>query len=167
MPEFGWRNLVKDFDYSFQAARPFLLALGLIGGGAGLGNHLGADRGAFVGILAGGLLFGLLALLTRSRHRDESWVQMGRSLGLRSEYSGHVPPIPLPEHDEILDVLAGSFGAVSMIIGDRQRRYLIRPRQSRRNSWDSSEPRLSDPVPVETICGSPAPTASRFVPTVA
>lgn len=142
---------MKDLDYSFQAARAFLLALGLIGGGTGLGNYLGGDRGGFVGFLAGGLLFGVLVLLTRTRQRDESWVQAGRSLGLRSGYSGHVPPIPLPEHDEILDVLTGSFGAVSFVVGDRQRRYLIRPRHSQRNSWNSSEPRLSDPVPIETI----------------
>lgn len=140
---------MKDLDYSFHAARAFLLTLVLLLGGAGIGNHLGGNRGAFTGFLTGGLLLGIFAVVTRNRPRDESWVQLGRNLGLRSAYSGHVPPIPLPEHDEILDVLAGSLGPVSLIIGDRQRRYLVRPRRT--SGSQSSEPYVSGPVPVETI----------------
>ncbi|MBL9173363.1 MAG: hypothetical protein JNL10_07510 [Verrucomicrobiales bacterium] len=155
---------MKDLDYSPRAAKSFLLALLLAGGGLALGHRIGAERGAGVGFLIGTLLFGLLLFLIRHRPRDENWVRVGRTLGLRSLYSGHVPTIPVPDHEEILDTLGGSIEGVTVVVGDRQERYLIRPRPSEEGDSLSSEPYVSDPIPVETIVALwiPGHSTARF-----
>lgn len=155
---------MKDLNDSPQAAKSFLLAVVLAGGGLALGHRIGSERGAGIGFLIGMFLFGLLLFLTRHRPRDENWVRIGRTLGLRSIYSGHVPPIPLPEHEEILDTLGGTLEGLSLIVGDRQERYLIRPRHTDVGALRSSDPYLSDPIPVETIVALwiPGLSTARF-----
>lgn len=155
---------MKDRDYSPQAAKSFFLALLLAGGGLALGHRIGAERGAGIGFLIGMFLFGLLLFLLRHRPRDENWVRVGRTLGLRSIYSGHVPPIPVPGHEEILDTLGGNIEGGSLVVGDRQERFLIRPRSWDGDNLQSTDPYVSDPIPVETIMALwiPGLSTARF-----
>ena len=142
---------MKDHASSLRAAKSTGMALILAIGGLAIGHRLGADRGAGIGFLVGMACFAAYLWSTRSRPRDENWVRIGRTLGLRSVYSGHIPPITLPDHDEILNALSGSLDGVPIIVGDRHERYLIRHWNHTGEANQSTEPEVSDPIPMETI----------------
>lgn len=142
---------MKDHAYSLRAAQSTGMALILAIGGLAVGHRLGADRGAGIGFLVGMVCFAAYLWHTRSRPQDENWVRTGRSLGLRSVYSGHIPPVALPDHDEILNALGGSLDGVPIILGDRHERYRIRHWDHTGDTSHSPEPEVSDPIPMETI----------------
>lgn len=143
---------MKLLDYSIHAARAFLAFLGLVVGSAALGQWLDPARGLAIGFTVGLALFAsLLTWLKVARHRGDGWIRAGRALGLRSIYSGHVPPIPVPGHQEPLAVLSGSFGPVTLIVGDRNERFLQYHTEAPLGTWETYSPEVSDPIPLETF----------------
>lgn len=139
-------------DYSIHAARGFLSFLVLILGGMALGHHLDPQRGETIGFFAGGFLFACwLAWLKAARNRGDAWVQAGRELGLRSLYSGHAPEIPIPGYGHPMELLSGTIGSATVLIGDRGECYLQYHTEAPIGTWETRSPEVSDPIPVETF----------------
>lgn len=146
-------------SYSFQSAKFFLRLLVLVGGGAALGHFIRPGVGAAVGAGAGGLI--LLLLLARdawTARRGDAWVAAGRALGLKSIYSGHIPPLPFRGVDEPENFLGASAGRFQWLVGDRTERLLVPAHES---DWRGDgepmfagghrETRLTKPLLVETF----------------
>lgn len=143
---------MRRLEYSYQAARGFLAFLVIVGASAALGHVLNRDHGAVVGLLAGGVLFFAYLVWRNWRlRRGDAWVEAGRRLGLRSIYSGHAPAIPLPGHEESLNQLAGTIGTASLVVADRNERFLQYHEDAAIGTWETGSPRISDPIPIETF----------------
>lgn len=124
--------------YSYQTSRFMLRLIGLVGGGAFLGQVLQPGRGAAIGAAIGGV--GLAIALARDAwiaRRGDTWVTAGRALGLKSIYSGHIPPLPFRDMDEPANFLGGSHGRYLWFIGDRTERLLVEYHDS---AWNGSDP---------------------------
>lgn len=143
---------MRRLDYSIHAARGFLAFLVLVGGGMALGHGLAPGRGQATGFFVGAFLFACwLAWLKASRNRGEAWVQAGRGLGLRSMYSGHAPEIPIPGYEHPMELLSGTIGAATVLVGDRGEQYLQYHTEAPIGTWETGSPEVSDPIPVETF----------------
>lgn len=139
-------------EYSIHAARGFLAFLVLVGGGMALGHGLSPGRGHAIGFFVGAFLFACwVAWLKVARNRGDAWVQAGRSLGLRSVYSGHVPEIPIPGHEHPMELLSGTIGSATLLIGDRGEQYLQYHTEAPIGTWETGKPEVSDPIPVESF----------------
>ncbi len=145
--------------HSHQTSKFMLRLIGLVGGGAFLGQVLQPGRGAAIGAAIGGV--GLVFALARDAwiaRRGEAWVAAGRALGLKSIYSGHIPPLPFRDMDEPANLLGGSHGRYLWFVGDRTERLLV---ESQHSAWNGGEPdgiilggppdRLTEPRAVETF----------------
>lgn len=117
-----------------------------------LGHGLAPGRGQAIGFAAGLLLFSCwLAWLKVARNRGDAWVRAGRSLGLRSLYSGHVPDLPIPGLEHPMEMLSGTLGSATLLIGDRGEQYLQYHTEAPIGTWETRSPEVSDPIPVETF----------------
>jgi hypothetical protein len=145
--------------YSYQTSKFMLRVIGLIGGGAFLGQVLQPGKGVAIGAAIGGA--GLAFALGRDvwiARRGNAWVAAGRALGLKSIYSGHIPPLPFRDMDEPTNFLGGSHGRYLWFIGDRTERLLVDQRDS---AWDGNgadelllggpHERLTQPLAIETF----------------
>lgn len=113
-----------------------------------LDPNLGTEIGFSVGLL---LFAGWLAWLKAARNRGDAWVQAGRELGLRSMYSGHAPTIPIPGHEHPMELLSGTIGTATVLIGDRGECYFQYHTEAPVGTWETGSPEVSDPIPVETF----------------
>lgn len=145
--------------YSYRTTKFMLRLIGLIGGGAFLGQFLRPGKGAAIGAAVGGVMLAIvLARDAWIARRGDAWVAAGRALGLKSIYSGHIPPLPFPEMDEPANFLGGVHGRYQWFIGDRTERLLTDHRDT---AWDhGNEPEiilgnahgpLTEPLTVETF----------------
>lgn len=143
---------MRRIEYSVHAARGFLAFLILFGGSVAVGHGLNRDHGAVMGFLVGGVLFaGFLAWWKWRQRRGEAWIEAGRRLGLRSIYSGHLPVMPLPGYEESLNPLAGLVDSISLIVADRNERFLKYHREAPIGTWETGTPEISEPIPIETF----------------
>lgn len=143
---------MRRLDHSLHAARGFLAFLGLVGGGMALGHGLAPGRGQAIGFAVGLFLFASwLAWLKAARNRGDAWVQAGRTLGLRSLYSGHAPDFPIPGLEHPMELLSGTVGGATLLIGDRGEQYLQYHTEAPIGTWETGTPEVSDPIPVETF----------------
>ena len=145
---------MRRLDHSIHAARGFLAFLLLVGGSLAMGYLLNPNQGTMIGFSVGLFLFaGWLAWLKAARNRGNAWVQAGRDLGLRSMYSGHAPTIPIPGHEHPMELLSGTIGTATVLIGDRGERYLQYHTEAPVGTWETGtgSPEVSDPIPVETF----------------
>ena len=143
---------MRRLDHSIHAARGFLAFLLLVGGSLAMGYLLDPNLGTEIGFSVGLLLFaGWLAWLKVARNRGDAWVQAGRELGLRSMYSGHAPTIPIPGHEHPMELLSGTIGTATVLIGDRGECYFQYHTEAPVGTWETGSPEVSDPIPVETF----------------
>jgi len=143
---------MQRLDHSIHAARGFLAFLLLVGGSLVLGHRLDPSRGVPIGFAVGSFLFACwLAWLKAARIRGDAWVQAGRNLGLRSMYSGHAPEIPIPGHERPMELLSGSIGGVTLLIGDRGEQFLQYHTDAPIGTWETGSPEVSDPIPMESF----------------
>lgn len=143
---------MQRLDHSLHAARGFLAFLLLVGGSLVLSHRLDPSRGASIGFVVGLFLFACwLAWLKAARNRGDAWVQAGQVLGLRSMYSGHAPEIPIPGYERPMELLSGTIGAATLLIGDRGESYLDYHTDAPLGTWETGSPEVSDPIPVETF----------------
>lgn len=143
---------MRRLDHSIHAARGFLAFLLLVGGSLALGHLLDPNQGTMIGFSAGLFLFACwLAWLKAARNRGDAWVQAGRELGLRSVYSGHAPKIMIPGYEHPMELLSGTIGTVTVLIGDRGEQYLQYHTEAPIGTWETRSPEVSDPIPVETF----------------
>jgi hypothetical protein len=143
---------MQRLDHSLHAARGFLAFLLLVGGSLALGHRLDPSRGAPIGFVVGACLFACwVAWLKAARTRGDAWVQAGRELGLRSMYSGHAPEIPIPGHERPMELLSGTIGGATLLIGDRGEQFLQYHTDAPIGTWETATPEVSDPIPVESF----------------
>lgn len=143
---------MRHLNQSLHAARGFLAFLVLVGGGMALGHRLSPGRGHAIGFIAGAFLFACwVAWLKVARNRGDAWVQAGRSLGLRSMYSGHAPEIPIEGYEHLMELLSGAIGSATLLIGDRAEQYLQYQTDAPVGTWETGSPEVSDPIPVESF----------------
>jgi hypothetical protein len=143
---------MQRLDHSLNAARGFLAFLLLVGGSLALGHRLDPSRGAPIGFVVGACLFACwVAWLKAARTRGDAWVQAGRALGLRSMYSGHAPEIPIPGHERPMELLSGTIGGATLLIGDRGEPFLQYHTDAPIGTWETGSPEVSDPIPVESF----------------
>ena len=143
---------MQRLDHSLHAARGFLAFLLLVGGSLALGHRLDPSRGAPIGFVVGASLFACwVAWLKAARTRGDAWVQAGRELGLRSMYSGHAPEIPIPGHERPMELLSGTIGGATLLIGDRGEPFLQYHTDAPIGTWETATPEVSDPIPVESF----------------
>jgi len=148
---------MRRLDHSIHAARFFFAIALLVGGSLAMGHLLDSNRGTLIGFSVGLFLFtGWLAWLKAARNRGNAWVQAGRDLGLRSMYSGHAPTIPIPGHEHPMELLSGTIGTATVLIGDRGERYLQYHTEAPVGTWETGtgSPEVSDPNPVEVDPGT-------------
>ena len=143
---------MQRLDYSRNAARGFIAFVLLVGGSIGVGHRLDASRGLPIGFAVGACLFACwLAWLKAARNRGDAWVQAGRALGLQSMYSGHAPEIPIPGYELPMELLSGTMGGASLLIGDRGEPFLQYHTDAPIGTWETGSPEVSDPIPVESF----------------
>jgi hypothetical protein len=143
---------MQRLDYSRNAARGFLAFVLLVGGSIGVGHRLDASRGLPIGFAVGACLFACwLAWLKAARNRGDAWVQSGRSLGLQSMYSGHAPEIPIPGYERPMELLSGTIGGATLLIGDRGEPFLQYHTDAPIGTWETGSLEVSDPIPVESF----------------
>ena len=143
---------MRRLDHSIHAARGFLAFLVLVGGGMALGHGLAPGRGQMIGFFVGAFLFMCwVAWLKVARNRGDAWIQAGRSLALRSMYSGHAPEIPIPGYESPMELLSGTIGTATLLIGDRGEQFLQYHTDAPVGTWETGSPEVSDPIPVETF----------------
>ena len=117
-----------------------------------MGYLLNPNQGTLIGFSVGLFLFtGWLAWLKVARNRGDAWVQAGREQGLRSMYSGHAPTIPIPGHEHPMELLSGTIGTATVLIGDRCECYFQYHTEAPVGTWETGSPEVSDPIPVETF----------------
>jgi hypothetical protein len=66
-------------------------------------------------------------------------------------YSGHAPEIPIPGYERPMELLSGSIGGVTLLIGDRGEQFLQYHTDAPIGTWETGSPEVSDPIPMESF----------------